>query len=137
MTKTASSRRTILFSIIPFIIILLILFLTMWVPFLGIMKECRAVFSGKISTEDKALGRFNFDSDYTAQTLDAANIKGSIFFTFALHNGNTGVIYAISIRSYYDDEGNVLKPGFPEPMKIELEKVNGEWKVSYMYYTRI
>ena len=105
MTKTASSRRTILFSIIPFIIILLILFLTMWLPFLGIMKECNGVFSGKISSKDGNLGIFNFDNDTTIVDVDNLSIKGSIMFVSTWNNGEIGVIYAISNRNYYDGNG--------------------------------
>ena len=96
------------------------------------MKECRDVFSGKISTEDENLGRFNFDNDDSV--TGSTRIKGFIFFTYACHNKNKGVIYAYSKRSYYDNNGTLLHTGVLEPMKIELENINGEWKVSYICY---
>ena len=135
MTKTASSRRTFLFSIIPFIIILLILFLTMWLPFLGIMKECTAVFSGKISSKDGNLGIFNFDNDTTIVDVDNLSIKGSIMFVSTWNNGEIGVIYAISNRNYYDGNGKKIYSKFNEPMKIRVIKVDGTWKIANIFYT--
>lgn len=135
MTKTASSRRTILFSIIPFIIILLILFLTMWLPFLGIMKECNGVFSGKISSKDGNLGIFNFDNDTTIVDVDNLSIKGSIIFVSTWNNGEIGVIYAISNRNYYDGNGKKIYSKFNEPMKIRVIKVDGTWKIANIFYT--
>ncbi len=135
MTKTASSRRTILFSIIPFIIILLILFLTMWLPFLGIMKECNGVFSGKISSKDGNLGIFNFDNDTTIVDVDNLSIKGSIMFVSTWNNGEIGVIYAISNRNYYDGNGKKIYSKFNEPMKIRVIKVDGTWKIANIFYT--
>ena len=135
MTKTASSRRTFLFSIIPFIIILLILFLTMWLPFLGIMKECNGVFSGKISSKDGNLGIFNFDNDTTIVDVDNLSIKGSIMFVSTWNNGEIGVIYAISNRNYYDGNGKKIYSKFNEPMKIRVIKVDGTWKIANIFYT--
>ena len=135
MTKTASSRRTFLFSIIPFIIILLILFLTMWLPFLGIMKECNGVFSGKISSKDGNLGIFNFDNDTTIVDVDNLSIKGSIMFVSTWNNGEIGVIYAISNRNYYDGNGKKIYSKSNEPMKIRVIKVDGTWKIANIFYT--
>ena len=151
MTKTASSRRTFLFSIIPFIIILLILFLTMWLPFLGIMKECNGVFSGKISSKDGNLGIFNFDNDTTSVDVDNLSInfdndttivdvdnlsiKGSIMFVSTWNNGEIGVIYAISNRNYYDGNGKKIYSKSNEPMKIRVIKVDGTWKIANIFYT--
>ena len=135
MTKSASSRCTILFSIIPFIIILLILFLTMWLPFLGIMKECNGVFSGKISSKDGNLGIFNFDNDTTIVDVDNLSIKGSIMFVSTWNNGEIGVIYAISNRNYYDGNGKKIYSKSNEPMKIRVIKVDGTWKIANIFYT--
>lgn len=137
MTKTASSRRTILFSIIPFIIILLILFLTMWLPFLGIMKECRDVFYGKISSDDPHLSTFNFESESLPESWGVSHIEGSIVFLLSWRNKNTGVIYAISNRYFYGSDGNVVRKESNEPVKIEVVKENGVWKISKVYYTVI
>ena len=133
--STYSVRRTILFSIIPFIIILLILFLTMWLPFLGIMKECNGVFSGKISSKDGNLGIFNFDNDTTIVDVDNLSIKGSIMFVSTWNNGEIGVIYAISNRNYYDGNGKKIYSKSNEPMKIRVIKVDGTWKIANIFYT--
>ena len=107
----------------------------MWLPFLGIMKECNGVFSGKISSKDGNLGIFNFDNDTTIVDVDNLSIKGSIMFVSTWNNGEIGVIYAISNRNYYDGNGKKIYSKFNEPMKIRVIKVDGTWKIANIFYT--
>lgn len=138
MTKPVVKKRVLISCIavlIAMIIAIAVFILSVWAPLFGVMRECRGVFSGKILSEDENLGRFNFDNDDSV--TGATEIKGFIFFTYACHNENEGVIYAYSRRSYYNSNGKLIYRGVLEPMKIEVEKAGGEWKVSYICYLAI
>ena len=134
MTKTASSRRTILFSIIPFIIILLILFIVMWVPLLGTVYECGNVLSGKSSSSNKALSSYAFENDHVAEDDGVEKIIGWPHFIWLWHSREKGVIIVLNNRLYFDSAGNRLAGSILlDPVRIELEKVNGSWQIVKMY----
>ena len=137
MTKSVVKKRVLISCIIVIVLTLLILFLTMWVPFLEIIKECNDVFSGKISSDNEHLCVFNFDRDYTAKHCGGESVKGSSVFLFSWHNGNTGYIYALSNRHYYDGSGNKLFDVTLDPVRIDVKKVNGVWYISNAYHTVI
>lgn len=106
--------------------IIIIVYLSLWVPTTPVVKTVKDVYCGKISVDaDSTLHLYDMSKYFPEMVYADMRITRLL----VIHNGRHGYMYVIYSREYMDAEKNIINASCNVPSKWEIEKIDGKWTI--------